>query len=230
VWFEEPVTKLSTPKSLIVDLPFNAEGYTIDDFLRTGDIDGEEHTYAYELLPETLYSEGTPFKFGKFGWKNVVLCDSNIIMLPEEAKNYKTLYLLVASAKEEGSEAQFIINEQIEKFDISKKQLEKSFVGYENTISYPIPYFSGFYGQWHTAEKPAYQRDANVAYLGTHRHDRTVGNESYIFTYMYKIAIPITTATTQIVLPKDKKIIVFSATLSDEVNGKVTAANSFYHL
>jgi alpha-mannosidase len=189
-------------------LPFNAEGYTIDDFLRTGNIDGEEHTYAYELLPETLHSEGTPFKFGKFGWNNVILCDSNVITLPVEAKNYKTLYLLVASANEEGSKASFILNDQ--------------------TLTYNLPYYSGFYGQWHTAEKPAYQRKANVAYVGTHRHDRTVGNESYIFTYMYKIAIPITPLTTQIVLPKDKKVIVFAATLSDEVSGKMVRANPFY--
>ena len=210
VWFEESPTKLTTPKSLMVDIPFNAEGFTIDDFLRTGNIDGEEHTYAYELLPETLLSEGTPFKFGKFGWNNVILCDSNVIILPPETKNYKTLYLLVASASKEGSEAPFMVNEQ--------------------TLFYDIPYYSGFYGQWHTAEKPAYQHEANVAYVGTHRHDRTIGNESYIFTYMYKIAIPITPETTQIVLPKDKKVIVFSATLSDEVSGKVTPANPFYKL
>ncbi|MCL1851260.1 MAG: alpha-mannosidase [Bacteroidetes bacterium] len=210
VWFETSATKLATPKSLIIDLPFNAEGYTMDNFLRTGNVDGKEHTYAYELLPETLYSEGTPFKFGQFGWNNIILCDSNIITLPAEAKNYKTLYLLAASAEKEGSDATYIVNEK--------------------TVTCHIPYFSDFYGQWYTAEKPAYQRDANVAYVGTHRHDRTTGNESYIYTYMYKIAIPITSETTQIVLPKDKKVIIFSATLSDEVNGKITPAGAFYEL
>jgi alpha-mannosidase len=210
VWFEEPTTKLTTPNSLILALPFNAEGYTIDDFLRTGNIDGEEHTYAYELLPETLMSEGTPFKFGEFGWNNVILCDSNVITLPPDDNKYKTLYLLVASANKEGSEAPLVVNNQ--------------------TLLYNIPYYSGFYGQWHTKEKPAYQHDANVAYVGTHRHDRTIGNESYIFTYMYKIAIPITAETTQIVLPKDKKVIVFAATLSDEVSGKVFPASPFYEL
>jgi len=210
VWFEEPIIKLNTPKSLVVELPFNAEGFTIDEFLRTGNIDGKEHTYAYELLPETLFSEGTPFKFGEFGWHNVILCDSNVITLPEEAKNYKTLYLLVASANEEGSEAKIMVDEE--------------------TVTHKIPYYSGFYGQWHTVENSAYQYGSNVAYVGTHRHDRTTGNESYIFTYMYKIAIPITPTTTQIVLPKDKKVIIFSATLSDETNGKVSPASPFYEL
>jgi alpha-mannosidase len=182
----------------------------MDNFLRTGNVDGNEHTYAYELLPETLYSEGTPFKFGQFGWNNIILCDSNVITLPAEAKNYKTLYLLAASAEKEGSNATFIVNEK--------------------PVTCHIPYFSDFYGQWHTAEKPAYQRDANVAYIGTHRHDRTTGNESYIYTYMYKIAISITPETTQIVLPKDKKVIIFSATLSNEVNGKVMPASVFYDL
>jgi alpha-mannosidase len=210
VWFEEPATKLTAPKSLMVDLPFNAEGYTIDDFLRTGNVDGEENTYAYELLPKTLWSEGTPFQFGEFGWNNVILCDSNVITLPADAKNYKTLYLLAASAHKEGITASFIVNDK--------------------TLTYNIPYYSGFYGQWHSAEKPAYQHDANVAYVGTHRHNRTTGNESYIFTYMYKIAIPITPETTQIVLPKDKKVIIFAGTLSDEVNGKIRTAHSFYEL
>jgi len=230
VWFEEPATKLTAPKSLIVELPFNAEGYTIDDFLRTGNIDGNEHTYAYELLPETLMSEGTPFKFGQFGWNNVILCDSNVITLPAEAKNYKTLYLLVASAEEEGSVAPLIVNEEMPAYHIYQNSMTKEISVYPKTLTYHIPYFSGFYGQWHTAKKPAYQHDANVAYVGTHRHDRTTGNESYIFTYMYKIAIPITPVTTQIVLPKDKKVIIFSATLSDEVSGKVTSASSFYEL
>lgn len=213
VWFEEPALKLTTPKSLMVDLPFNAEGYTIDNFLRTGNIDGKEHTYAYELLPETLYSEGIPFKFGEFGWNNIILCDSNVITLPAEAKNYKTLYLLVASANEDGSQAPFIVSSEE-----------------DNIFNCHIPYYSDFYGQWHTVGKDAFQHAANVAYVGTHRHDRTTGNESYIYTYMYKIAIPITPKTKQIVLPKDKKIILFSATLSDEVSGKVRPANLFYSL
>jgi alpha-mannosidase len=103
---------------------------------------------------------------------------------------------LVASVHEDGIMAPFILNDK--------------------ALNYNIPYYSGFYGQWHTAEKPAYQRDAQVAYVGTHRHDRTTGNESYIFTYMYKIAIPITPETTHIVLPKDKKVIIFAGTLSEE--------------
>jgi alpha-mannosidase len=178
--------------------------------LRTGNVDGDEHTYAYELLPNTLLSEGTPFQFGKFGWNNIILCDSNMISLPAEARNYKTLYLLVASAHQDGIMAPFIVNDKM--------------------LNYNIPYYSGFYGQWHTAEKPAYQHEAHVAYVGTHRHDRTTGNESYIFTYMYKIAIPITPETTQIVLPKDKKVIIFAGTLSDEITGKVVPTGAFYEL
>jgi hypothetical protein len=46
---------------------------------------------------------------------------------------------------------------------------------------------------------------------------------------MYKIAIPITNMTTRIVLPKDKNVIIFAATLSDEVKA-VTPASMFYEL
>ena len=68
-----------------------------------------------------------------------------------------------------------------------------------------VPFYSGFIGQWGwTGESEGYMKDASIAYIGTHRHSSRVGgNESYIYTYLYKICLDIAPDAKALTLPKD---------------------------
>lgn len=200
-------TPVKPHANTMLDLVFNAEGFSNDAFLGMLGNFERGNTYSYDLLPERLVSEGVEFKFGTLEGRNVIKSDGDTIRFAANPAN-KTLYLLVAST--EGTvPAEFMV-------DGVKRE-------------YTIPYYSGFFGQWGSFEQDfkGYVSDATVAYVGTHRHNRDIGNEPYVFTYMYKIAIPLTAKTDMAVLSKDKKVAVFAATLSDQEQGKVSAAADF---
>jgi site-specific DNA-cytosine methylase len=127
----------------------------------------------------------------------IARCDGKPIVLPESEKP-RTLYLLAASAT---SDKDVIFNVQ------------------GNDVKCLIPYFSGFTGQWGW-QGNGYLKGASVAYAGTHRHNKVYGNEPYVFTYMFKIALPVPEGCTRIELPDDKDIMIFAATVSDEKQGK----------
>jgi len=183
---------LTPVKSEFVDLKYNAEGYTNDAFRDIADFDGKGNSYSFDLLPGKVINEGVEFKFGKIGRKNILKCTGDTILLPESNK-YKTLYLLAAS---------------------TEGDINTTFAVDGTPIRRLIPYYSGFFGQWGW-QSNGYIKDATIGYVGTHRHNRAFGNEPYVFTYMYKIAIPLNGQSRMIVLPKDPKIAIFAASLSE---------------
>lgn len=78
-----------------------------------------------------------------------------------------------------------------------------------------LPY-TGFIGQWgHTGHTEGYLKDSEVAYVGTHRHS-SGGDHPYEFTYMFKLAIDLPAKVTEVVLPDNKDIVIFAATLVND--------------
>lgn len=200
---------LRPSESKSVELPYNAAGYTNDNFRNLANIDGKGNSYSYDLLPEVLTDAGTEFRFGKLGYDNVVKCKGDTLRFDTENGKFKMLSLLVAS------------------MDGDKENVAVS-VG-RNRYEFGVPYYSGFYGQWGwlTETGEGYMKSAPVAYIGTHRHNNTAGNESYVYTYMFRIDIPLENGADYAVLPDDDKIVVFSASLSEDRPGVFTPADEF---
>jgi alpha-mannosidase len=199
------VTNTPAPlKSARVELNYNAEAYTNDAFRDIADFDGKGNSFSYDLLPEKLLIEGVEFCFGKIGRKNIVKCSGDTLLMPE-GHGYKTLYLLAASAKGDKT---------------------ATFISGGIPCQIPIPYFSGFFGQWGHEQK-GYIKEAVPGYIGTHRHNKIRGNEPYVFTYMYKIAIPIKGDGKTVILPEDSDIAVFAASLSEDEPGAFTPAREY---
>ncbi|GHT77673.1 alpha-mannosidase [Bacteroidia bacterium] len=194
---------LQQPVNQFVDLKYNANALTIDAFNLSGDFDKDGNSFAAELMPETVVSEGIAFQMNnRFEENNYVRCDGQTITLPGHSAG--TLYLLMTSSEGDRT-ATVEIDGQATKID--------------------VPYYSGFYGQWGwTGQSEASLRKASIAYLGTHRHSEKKGNESYVYTYLYKFGIPVTATARTLVLPKDKNVALFAVTLSDNPN-QVQPAN-----
>ena len=91
-----------------------------------------------------------------------------------------------------------------------------------------VPSYTGFIGQWgHTGHTEGYLKDAEVAYVGTHRHSGE-GDQPYEFTYMFKFAIDLPEKATEVVLPDNKDIVIFAATLTDVAATSVCPASELF--
>ncbi len=203
VKLKSPQQQFASAVSEPLELKYNDKAYTPDAFRGDVNFDGRGSSFAAELLPEVITCEGIDFKVGSVGRNHIIRCKGDTIQLPQTGK-YDKLYLLVTSSN----------GDRKATFKIDDKEYSAN-----------IPYYSGFYGQWgHKGQTEGYVKDATVAYVGDHRHNGRKGNESYLFTYMYKIMLPVTAKSKTLVLPDNENIVVFAATLSDNKADDVTPA------
>lgn len=72
-------------------------------------------------------------------------------------------------------------------------------------------------------------KDGDLAYVGTHRHSAERGNDPYVFTYMYKICLPVGAGAKELVLPEDRNVAVFAVTVSDNPNDCLSPLNEIRH-
>ncbi len=165
------------------------------------------YSYAAELLPEVMTVNNVPFTFGEKDSFNGMTCQGDTLYLPEGSA-YNRVYFLAASTEGDAEGC----------FRIGKS---------EQTVF--VPYYSGFIGQWgHLGHTEGFLKDGEIAYVGTHRHAPD-GDQAYEYTYMFKVGLDIPKGATSIVLPDNKKIVLFAAALAKEDNPSVSAASTLFH-
>lgn len=175
-------------------LDYDRHCFSYNEFRSSGNFEGG-YSYAAELLPDDGITVGDiPFRFGEKDAANGLTCKGNTIKLPAD-KDYRHLYLLVASDREDRQAT----------FTIAGKQQKVN-----------VPYYTGFIGQWgHDGQTEGYLKDAEVAWVGSHRHSGE-GDEPYEFTYMFRVRLDIPKGVREITLPADEHVVVFAATLAND--------------
>lgn len=186
-------------------LDFDRHCFSFNAFRTSGNFEGG-YSYAAELLPDEGITVGDiPFTFGEKDAANGVTCKGQTIQLPAD-KDYRHVYLLVASDKDDRQAA----------FTVGGKQQMVS-----------VPYYTGFIGQWgHDGHTVGYLKDAQVAWVGSHRHSGTA-DEPYEFTYMFRVRLDVPKGVHQIKLPEDEHVVVFAATVANDANDGTAAAPLF---
>lgn len=195
--------KARTADMRFVDIKYDVQTTTHNEFRLTADFDGRGHTYAAELLPDTLNSDGILFRLGDKTKVNALRCKSDTLFLPQDG-SYNTLHLLMSST----------LGDYKGTFQVGKTKHELV-----------VPYYSGFYGQWgHEGHTEGYLKEADLAYIGTHRHSM-VGNcdKAYEYTYLFKYKLNIGKDDKYLIVPQNTRIVLFAATLGRE-NTTLTAA------
>ena len=198
-----PVRALTPAAEAAVELPYNVKTASYNPFRSDSNFDGKGNSYAAELMPSRIVYGGVGFEIGDPAAQNGVKCRRDTIDLPRG--RYGKLYLLAASTMYD-TQAVFTVD------------------GKEHTAL--VPYYGGFIGQWgHTGHTEPYLKDAQVAFVGTHKHDM-IRNEDrpYEFTYMFRIGLDIPEGARQLVLPDDPRIVVFAATVAEDPAGGIGAA------
>ncbi|MDR1783107.1 MAG: alpha-mannosidase [Dysgonamonadaceae bacterium] len=185
---------LTQSKNIYVDLEHNATAVTPDEFNKAGNFDGEGNSISAELLPEVIKSGSVDFKINnRPNEYNYIRCNGQSVKIPKTGKSGK-LYLLLTSTR----------GDRKATFTLDGKK-----------YSFNIPFYSGYYGQWGwKGESEGYLKDGSIAWIGTHRHSEKYGNESYTYTYLYKICIDIDENSETLILPEDAGIAVFAATVN----------------
>ena len=140
-------------------LSYNCKCSSFNEFRGEADFESG-YSFAAELLPESLTVNGIPFQLDEKDAANGMTCNGDTIVLPE-GKKYNKLYFLAAAT--DGDYA-------------------ATFRCGGNKSEVIVPSYTGFVGQWgHSGHTKGYLKDAEVAYVGTHRHSPTA-DEAYEFT------------------------------------------------
>lgn len=189
----------------IISLPYNRKCSSFNALRKEANFESG-YSYAAELWPDSLVTDQIPFKLGNKEIRNGMECNGDILFIPQKEK-YNKLYFLAASAGQDCTEL----------FECGGNKCELT-----------VPSYTGFIGQWGwNGYSKGYLKDADIAYVGTHRHSPS-GDEAYEFTYMFKFGIDIPEKATYIVLPKNRNIILFAATLVNEPERIRPASALFY--
>ena len=197
-----PVDKLQYAS---LPLNYNKKCVSWNEFRREADF-ASGYSYAAELLPDSIVVSSIPFSLGEKEAANGLTCKGDTIELPA-GDSYNRIYFLAAS-REGDSEGTF--------------RLGKT----EHAIT--VPEYTGFIGQWgHLGHTEGFLKEAEIAYVGTHRH-APEGDEAYEYTYMFKFGMDIPKGATQLVLPDNKDIVLFAATVVKEENPQVTPASGLF--
>lgn len=189
-------------------LNYNRKCFSWNEFRWEADFESG-YSYAAELVPAELTVNRIPFRLETREEENGMTCTGDTLQLPA-GHTYNRLYILAAAAT-------------------SGKDVKGIFRAGKSMQELVVPSYTGFIGQWgHTGHTQGYLKDAEVAYTGTHRHS-TEGDHAYEFTYMFKLAIDIPAKTTEIILPDNKDIVIFAATLVEEPYAPVEAVSTLFH-
>ncbi len=180
-----------------VELTYNVDLMSYDSARGNAN---RSYTYAYpaDLIADTMLVDGICFQMGSrtnSKYNAVRVADQTLTLNRQYGEN--KLYLLMASAAEEGSVATIKIGEA------------------DTTIS--VPYFSGRQASPLTAANltSSYRRD-NVAFASSHAHNvEQKTNKVMQQMYIYKYVIHLPADATEVTLASsDRKLFLFSATLA----------------
>ncbi len=192
---------------MALPLDYDRKCFTWNNFTGDGEF-SESYTYAAELVPSTLVSDGVTFELENKALFNGHTCKGDTLKLPEGHK-FNKLYILAAAAMEDAAVSGTV--------RAGKKATD-----------IVVPSYTGFIGQWgHEGHTEGYLYDADVAWTGTHRHSPN-GDHPYEFTYMYRIPVDIPANTTEIILPDNKDLVVFAATAVEEEYAPAVAAAELF--
>ena len=194
------------PPSAAVEIPFDVVATSFHKPRAEGDFDGQGNTFPGELFPSRLACGGVSFRLGpaRPGAANALACRGQRIELPVGSSH--TLHFLAASADGDRS-GRFLIGDR--------------------STEVRIRHYSGFVGRWKswrralfgwTWSRPGtgFLEQDPIAWLATHRHGRGIGDQPYVFCYLFRYALNLPPGARALELPSEPRIRIFALSLADQ--------------
>lgn len=207
-----------------VSLAYNADVVSTNANRADGQVAAAGKSFPAEQLPAKIISEGIEFVTGPTadGKLNAVAAEGQRIALPEG--NYDRLYLLAAAEDDVAA-----------KFTIDGKPTELT-----------IQRWTGYVGQWDNREwegqvpelgyswfnplaglTPGYVKHSTVAWYASHRHMPS-GDDHYQYSYLFKYRLDLPRGAKALVLPNDRRILVFALSVARNAHDEVSAATPLF--
>lgn len=194
------------PKMAHMSLPMNKQAFSYNAVRDAGDF-SSGYTYAAELIPSEIVSDGITFKIDPDQLNTVMTAKGDTLQLPEG--KWSKLHILAAAATEEGD-------------------VKGTFTVGDKATELTVPSYTEFIGQWgHKGQTTGYLKPQKVAYVGTHRHSPNA-DEPYEFTYLFHYTLDVPEGATSVVLPDNQAIALFAATVADGETPEVVPATPHY--
>ncbi|MCH5238866.1 MAG: alpha-mannosidase [Muribaculaceae bacterium] len=183
-------------KEILMDLPYNQLAFTKNHFTNDGDFNNQGLSYAQEIVPDTVKSNGIRFKISKDVNRNhVLVCKGDTINLPASNEE-RTLYLLASCKDNDTENINIRVNNRVVNLD--------------------VPSFRGKYGQWGwEGFSESSLREQPLAYVGTHTHSAEQGDIPYELNYIYRYQVEIPKDNVEIILPENDRVAIFALTVSE---------------
>ena len=203
------VSPVSRAKSVALALPFNLDaGHAFDE---TGS------AYPAERLPQTLASGNVAFRLRGANTLNAVACDGQAVALPPASAQTRTLHLIAASAD-------------------ADTRADFGFVRANNQrvmVSQIVQKWDGYIGQWDTriwkkdipeqanfpnelaSITPGFIKRAPIAWYADHKKLADGKRDAYHFCYLFRYEVTVPKGAKTWVLPKNKAVRIFAATITD---------------
>jgi alpha-mannosidase len=173
--------------------------------------------WAAEQFPATLDVAGVGFVLGPTapGAQNALACAGQVI--PIQPLEGERLHVLAAAVGD--VDATFRVGTQ--------------------ATTLPIQDHGGFIGQWDSRlvdgvfqetpmpAVPAYLKQAEVAWYGTHRH-KAAGDDVYAFSYLFHYVLDVPAGAVTLTLPDDPRVKVLAVTLAGEPDGGTVPASVLF--
>jgi len=242
-----PRTKVSSPTSMPVVLPYDISVTSADGTKSSPGFDAEGRALPAEMLPRGLEYDGIRFQFGLTanGTPNALIAKGQTVQLP--AGRFNRLYIVAASAD----------GDQTATFRAGDKAFDQL-----------IQNWGGFIGQWDDRQwktkevtippravppgtppdiaaqlqrprtridpygemvgiTPGFIKRAPLAWFASHRHTADGANEYYAYSYLFAYAVDLPPKARTIILPSNEKIRIMAITLANE-SGRVRPAQPLY--
>jgi alpha-mannosidase len=229
-----PRVKLSAPRSLPVELPYDlpaSSGHftkTTAGVRSVGGFDGSGRSLPSEMLPGEISFAGVRFRLAQ-GASNALAARGQTLRRP--AGNFGRLYVLAASAGGD-RRATFRVGERA--FDVGVQDWG-GFVGQWDARQWragerQVPpgasaetaarirspqYRQDPYAEM-TGIKPGFIKPAPLAWFASHHHRADGLSEPYAYSYLFAYALDIPAGAKTLTLPDDDRVRVLAVTVSDE--------------
>ncbi len=219
VMFGATPVKLGPPVYRTIPLPFDADVISMNGEKSETGFDGQGHCLPGELLSSRRIEHGgVVFDLGPItaNDENAMTCQGQVVELPGD--NADRLYLLAAARGGDVEEA----------FGVG---------GYTTRLL--IQDWTGFVGQSQSlvadgqvvdASRMAepFIKPAEVAWVGTHRHDADGANEPYVFSYLFAYPIQLPKHARTFTFPNNPAIRVLALTVATNPNDAILPAAPLY--
>jgi alpha-mannosidase len=213
-----PAIRVPPLQTSPVALEYDIEALSFHSRQRVCNFDGQGHSIPGELFPSDLMSGEIPFRLARSApdCAHCVSCRGQELSLPVTDSN--VLFLLATAAGSHDISAAFRTGSRAVNLKVHSWERP---IGAWRQQRFVL-------GRAWGEPRPGWLVRTPVAWIATHRHDRRLRDQPYVYCYLFRYRIPLEKGEPRLILPNAPQVRIFAATLVRSSEADLVAANDFF--